>query len=476
MNSVFETVIGIEVHAQLWTKSKLFSRSSTAYGQEQNLQASVIDLGMPGVLPVLNEKAVHQAIIFGLAVEANINQYNVFDRKNYFYPDLPKGYQISQLNHPIIEGGHIDITTDGQEKTIALTRAHLEEDAGKLIHDRFAGFSAIDLNRAGTPLLEIVSEPEISSADEAVAYLKKLHHLMRFLGICDGNMQEGSFRADINLSVREKGSTTLGTRTELKNLNSFRFIHQAIEYETQRQIELIENGEKVVQQTRLFDPNLGQTYLMRSKENADDYRYFPDPDLLPVEISDQLIKDLKSTMRPHPQALKQQLADAYGLGADFIKILTEHYHGYAFFAKCTDINQEATLNANWICNHLQNLLQDAQISWSCLELKAQDFASLMVMLKKQSISVKNAKEVLAIMLETGHDPKAIIAEKGLEQMDDSQELERIIEKIITDHPEQVSEYKSGKTKLKSFFIGQIMRQTKGKAAPDQVQKMLSKWL
>lgn len=475
----WETVIGLEVHAQLMTKSKLFSGASTQFGAEPNTQACTIDLGLPGVLPVANKEAFKMAVKFGLATKAKISKRSVFDRKNYFYPDLPKGYQISQLYHPIVLEGHLMVDFDKDTtKRINITRAHLEEDAGKLVHDEFHGLSAVDLNRAGTPLLEIVSEPELRSAKEAVAYLKKLHSLVKSLEICDGNMQEGSFRCDANVSVRPKGQKEFGTRCEIKNLNSFKFIEKAINYEVERQIDLIESGQEVEQQTRLYDAEKNETRCMRSKEEANDYRYFPDPDLLPVEIDDSFINAVASNMPELPDEKKKRFMDDYQLSAYDAGILSNNPDLSTYYEETVEANkkQNPKLAANWIIVELLGALNKAELDITQTPISTKDFACLLNRICDNTISGKIAKQVFEVMFSEKKDPDTIIEEKGLKQVTDSSAIEKMIDEVIANNPKQVEDYRGGRDKLFGFFVGQIMKVSQGKANPAQVNELLKKKL
>ncbi len=474
----WETVIGIEVHTQLSTQSKLFSGASTTYGAEANSQACAIDVALPGTLPVLNEKVLELATRLGVSIDATINQHNVFARKNYFYPDLPKGYQISQFEQPIVEGGHLDIQlSDGSQKRIGITRAHLEEDAGKSIHEGLGGNTGVDLNRAGTPLLEIVSEPDMRSAEEAVAYCKTLHQLVRYLGICDGNMQEGSFRCDINISIRREGEQEFGTRTELKNLNSFRFIEQAIYGEVERQRELLESGEAVIQQTRLYDPDLNETRAMRSKEDAHDYRYFPDPDLLPVSISQEFIDQIKADLPELPWAKKQRYLGELKLSDVDAQVITQSLSSADYFEQALRIKSEAISAkqiANWLVADILPTLKGQPIS-DC-SITADRLVNLLDRIVDQTISNTAAKTVLEKLWQSDASVDDIIEAEGLKQMSDSSELESIIEQIISDSPSQVEQYRAGKEKLISYFVGQTMKATKGKANPALVNQLLKQKL
>lgn len=474
----WETVIGLEVHAQLNTKTKIFSGSATAFGGEQNTQASAIDLALPGTLPVLNQAVVNKAIKFGLAIHADIPPYSVFARKNYFYPDLPKGYQISQFDKPVVgSNGFIEIPLDdGQSKKIRITRAHLEEDAGKSIHDCYDNKTGIDLNRAGTPLLEIVSEPDLRSAYEAVTYLKMLHSLVRYIDISDANMQEGSFRCDVNLSVRPVGETALGTRTELKNLNSFRFIEKAIQYETTRQIDLLESGQKVIQQTRLYDANKNQTRPMRSKEQAHDYRYFPDPDLLPVTVTNEGIDAIRLTLPELPQAKKQRFIDQYHLSDEDARILTQERKLADYFERVVQVCNEPKLSANWIIVELIGALNKNEQTFEDCLVEPDDLGRLILRIQDNTISGKIAKSLFVDLLEGKKDVDQLIKDKGLKQISDTSELEQMLDEIIRDNPAQFEQLKNGKTKLKGFFVGQLMKKTQGKANPKQVNELLAEKL
>ncbi|MDX9987031.1 Asp-tRNA(Asn)/Glu-tRNA(Gln) amidotransferase subunit GatB [Thiothrix unzii] len=472
----WETVIGLEIHAQLSTKSKIFSGSSTAYGAEPNTQASLIDLGMPGVLPVLNKEAVHMAVKFGLAIDAHLAPRSVFARKNYFYPDLPKGYQISQYELPIVGIGHMDIELeDGSIKRIGVTRAHLEEDAGKSLHEDFQGQTGIDLNRAGTPLLEIVSEPDMRNAKEAVAYMKKLHALVRYLGVCDGNMQEGSFRCDANVSVRRPGAE-FGTRAEIKNLNSFKFIERAINHEVERQIDIIESGGKVVQETRLYDPDRNETRSMRSKEDANDYRYFPDPDLLPVALTPAFIEAVRATLPELPNAKKVRFMDAYKLSAYDADMLTQSRDVADYFEAVAQACGDAKLAANWVNGELAAALNRAGIELADVPVTADAFAGLLKRILDNTISGKIAKEVFDAMWNGEGDADTVIDKKGLKQITDTGAIEAMIDEIIAANPKQTEEYRAGKDKLFGFFVGAAMKASKGKANPDQVNAILKQKL
>ena len=473
MSKGFESTIGLEVHVQLNTRSKIFSPASTKFGAEPNTQACAIDLGLPGVLPVLNGEAVKMAIMFGLAVNAKIENNSIFARKNYFYPDLPKGYQISQYEIPIVSGGSIEIETENVKKRINITRAHLEEDAGKSIHDLFPNESAIDLNRAGTPLIEIVSEPDMVDAKEAVSYLKSIHSLVRYLEISDGNMQEGSFRCDANVSLKQKGSSELGTRAEIKNLNSFKFVEQAINYEIRRQSKLLLNNEKVIQETRLYDPQKNETRSMRSKEEANDYRYFPDPDLLPVEITEATLSKIRENMPELPNERKKRFAEQYKLNEYDIGILTSDKSLSVFFETILKTNDiEPKFAANWIITELLALANKHAILAQDIRITAEDFADLLVSIKNSTISSTQGKLVLEKMWETGNNPSAIIKSEGLSQISDKDELNKLVDNVLKNHYKSVEEYRNGKEKLFGFFVGEIMKESKGKASPQIVSKIL----
>jgi aspartyl-tRNA(Asn)/glutamyl-tRNA(Gln) amidotransferase subunit B len=475
MMSDWEVVIGLEIHAQLATRSKIFSGSSTAYGAPPNTQANLVDLAYPGVLPVLNAAAVRMAVKFGLAIGAAVAQRSVFARKNYFYPDLPKGYQISQYELPIVSKGSISIVLDdGATKTVGVTRAHLEEDAGKSLHEGLANASGIDLNRAGTPLLEIVSEPDMRSAKEAVAYMKKIHTLVRYLEICDGNMQEGSFRCDANVSVRRRGSEKLGTRAEIKNLNSFRFVEKAIQYETSRQIELIESGGKVVQETRLYDSDKHETRSMRSKEEANDYRYFPDPGLLPVQISTDFIREVASSLPELPDHKAARLARDYALSAYDAGVLSASREIGAYFEDTTARlgAAHAKLAANWVMGELSSALNRDNLDIADSRVGAAALSGLLARIVDATISGKMAKEVFEAMWSEGKDADAVIAAKGLKQITNSGEIEGVIDAVIAANPKQLADYRAGKDKLFGFFVGQVMKATEGKANPAQLNELL----
>ncbi|HEY1898586.1 MAG TPA: Asp-tRNA(Asn)/Glu-tRNA(Gln) amidotransferase subunit GatB [Steroidobacteraceae bacterium] len=477
-NETWETVIGLEVHAQLATNSKIFSASATAYGAPPNAQANLVDLGYPGVLPVLNQAAVGMAVKFGLAISAQVAPLSVFARKNYFYPDLPKGYQISQYELPIVAKGHMDIVLeDGVVKRIGITRAHLEEDAGKSMHEGLGAFSGIDLNRAGTPLIEIVSEPDMRSAKEAVAYLKKIHTLVRYLEICDGNMQEGSFRCDANVSVRRKGAQKFGTRAEIKNLNSFRFVEKAIHYEVARQIDIIESGGKVLQETRLYDPDRGETRSMRSKEEANDYRYFPDPDLLPVVVAESFIAGVRATLPELPDEKAARFASAFGLSPYDAGVLTSSRElGNYYEAVVREIPQDPKLAANWVMGELAAALNRDGVDIGDSKLTAPRVAGLLRRITDGTISGKIAKEVFEAMWANGADADSVIAEKGLKQICDPAAIEKAIDEVMARSSGQLADYRAGKDKLFGYFVGQVMKATGGKANPAQLNELLKKKL
>jgi len=469
----WETVIGLEVHTQLTTQSKIFSGASTAFGAEPNTQACQVDIALPGVLPVLNKGAVERAIRFGLAIGARLNRINVFDRKNYFYPDLPKGYQISQFTLPIVEGGALTIQVGDEEKTVRITRAHLEEDAGKSLHEDFHGLTGIDLNRAGTPLLEIVSEPDMRSAKEAVAYAKALHTLVTWIGTCDGNLQEGSFRCDANVSVRRPGGP-LGTRREIKNLNSFRFLEQAIDYDIRWQIGEIEDGRAIQQATVLFDPDSGETRMMRTKEDAHDYRYFPDPDLLPVKLEEDWIERVRASLPELPQARQTRYRTEFGLSAYDAATLTSSRTLSDYFETVTAAlpKADAKLAANWVMGELSAALNRAEIDIATSPIGANRLARLLGRLQDGTLSGKLAKQVFEAMWTEGGEPDAIIEAQGLKQMSDSGEVERIIDTVLAANQKSVEEFRAGKDKAFNALVGQVMKATKGKANPAQVNDLL----
>ncbi|HNE56899.1 MAG TPA: Asp-tRNA(Asn)/Glu-tRNA(Gln) amidotransferase subunit GatB [Nitrosomonas sp.] len=471
----WETVIGLEIHAQLSTKTKIFSGASTVYGAKPNTQACGIDIALPGVLPVLNVGAVERAIKFGLAVGATINSPSIFARKNYFYPDLPKGYQISQYEIPIVQGGSVTIQIGDIVKVVRLTRAHLEEDAGKSLHEDFHGMSGIDLNRAGTPLLEIVSEPDMRSSAEAVAYAKALHTLVQWTGICDGNMQEGSFRCDANVSVRPFGTDKFGTRCEIKNLNSFRFLEKAIEYEVRRQIEILEDGGRIIQETRLYDADEDETRTMRSKEDAHDYRYFPDPDLLPLVISPELIAQFKQQLPELPEAKRNRYQNDYGLSDYDAAVLTTSKAISDYFETMVQsLPDQPKLCANWIMGELIGKLNKENTEISNCSIKPEQLTKLLQRIIDGTISGKAAKTVFESMWQREHagDVDTIIAATGLIQVSDQGEIEKLIDTVLEANPQQVSDYQNGKEKAFNSLVGQVMKASKGKANPMQVNTML----
>lgn len=469
----WEIVIGLEIHAQLATKSKIFSAASTAYGAEPNTQACIVDLGFPGVLPVLNREAVNMALKFGLAIDAEIGHRSVFARKNYFYPDLPKGYQISQFELPIVGKGELTIELeDGSSKAIGITRAHLEEDAGKSLHEDFHGMSGIDLNRAGTPLLEIVSEPDMRSIKEAVAYARKIHQLVVYLGICDGNMQEGSLRADANLSIRPFGQEALGTRTELKNINSFRFLEKALNYELDRQIDVLESGGKVAQETRLYDADRDETRSMRSKEEANDYRYFPDPDLLPVEIDGGLLETIRANMPELPDEKRQRFEQEFGLTIKDALQLTASRPLADYFEAVAADGGEPKMAANWVTVELGGALNKAGLDITQSPVTPQQMSGLLARIADNTISGKIAKQVFEAIWNGEGDADRVIEVKGLKQITDTGAIEAVIDDIIADNPKQVEQFQAGKEKLMGFFVGQVMKATQGKANPGQVNQIL----
>jgi aspartyl-tRNA(Asn)/glutamyl-tRNA(Gln) amidotransferase subunit B len=470
----WETVIGLEIHAQLSTRSKIFSGAASSYGARPNVHASLVDLGYPGVLPVLNGEAVRMAVKLGLAIDATIARTSVFARKNYFYPDLPKGYQISQYELPIVARGVLDIVLeDGATKRIGITRAHLEEDAGKSLHEGLPGVSGIDLNRAGTPLIEIVSEPELRSAKEAVAYMKKVHTLVRYLEICDGNMQEGSFRCDANVSVRKYGQTALGTRAEIKNVNSFRYVEKAILYEVARQIDLLESGGRVVQETRLYDADKGETRSMRTKEEANDYRYFPDPDLLPVVLTEEFIEAVRRGLPELPDQKALRFVAQYDLSAYDAGVLTASSELAAYYEEVArQAPSEPKLGANWVMGELAAALNKEGIDIGASRVCAEALGSLVLRIADGTISGKIAKEVFEAMWASGRGADAIIEEKGLRQITDSGAIEKVIDEVMAKNPTQLADYRSGKDKLFGFFVGQVMKATGGKANPAELNKLL----
>ena len=477
MKPGWEVVLGLETHAQLSTRSKIFSGASTAFGAEPNAQACAVDLALPGVLPVLNRGAVERAIRFGLAVGATVSRRSVFARKNYFYPDLPKGYQISQYEIPVVQGGSLAIRVGEVDKVVRLTRAHLEEDAGKSLHEDFHGMSGIDLNRAGTPLLEIVSEPDMRSAAEAVAYARALHALVRWIGICDGNMQEGSFRCDANVSVRRVGDTRLGTRCEIKNLNSFRFLEQAIEHEAARQVELIEDGGTVLQETRLYDPDRDETRAMRSKEDAQDYRYFPDPDLLPLEIGDDWIESVRASLPELPEARRTRFVGVFGLTPYDAATLTASREVADWYEALVDcLPAEPKLCANWLMGEVSARLNREQVELSQAPVTPAALGALLRRVADGTLSGKLAREVFDALWAGEGEADAIIERRGLRQISDSAELERIVDAVLAENPRSVEEFRAGKEKAFNALVGQAMKATRGKANPQQVNELLRRKL
>jgi len=472
----WETVIGLETHVQLSTKTKLFSRASTAFGASPNTNVNLTDCGLPGVLPSVNKEAFYKAIRFGMAIGAHINQTSIFDRKNYFYADLPKGYQITQMDLPIVLGGSIEIFINDSAKTVNITRAHLEEDAGKSIHDEFDGFSAIDLNRAGTPLLEIVSEPEISSAKEAVAYMKAMHQLVTYLDVSDGNMAQGSLRCDANVSIRKSGDSELGTRTEIKNINSFKFIEKAINFEIKRQIKILEIGEKVTQETRLYDSAKDETRPMRSKEFANDYRYFPEPDLLPVVISDQEMQKIKDEFPELPTEKEIRYQKEYGLSLYDAKIISSSKSMADFYESAVASVKNYSLLANWFIGEISAYLNKELIEIHESKLNPENIAMLINRIDDQTISGKIGKSIFEEMCSSGSSPDQIIESKGLKQITDDDSIEKVIDEVIDNNSEQVEDFQSGKDKLFGFFVGQVMKKTQGKANPQTVNKILKEKL
>ena len=469
----YETVIGLEVHVQLSTESKLFSGSATKFGAEPNTQANIFDLAMPGTLPVLNEKAVAMAVKFGVAIGAEIGKHSVFDRKNYFYPDLPKGYQVSQLDYPTVGKGTLTVTLDdGSEKVVGVTRAHMEEDAGKSLHEDYQGMTGIDLNRAGTPLLEIVSEPDLRSAKEAVAYLKKLHSIIRYLDISDAIMAQGSMRCDANVSIRPVGQEEFGTRTEIKNINSFKFVERAINYEVQRQKDVLEDGGRIVQETRLYDADKDETRSMRSKEVANDYRYFPEPDLLPIVIDDAYIEAIRATLPELPDKRGARFVSEYGLSDYDAGVLVATREMADYFETTAKLSGDAKLAANWVSQDLQALLN--KHGWELDEspIQAERLAMLIQRIKDNTISGKIAKTVFDAMLDDNSDVDAIIEAKGLKQVTDSGALESLVDKVIAENPDQALQYRDGKVEVIGFLVGQCMQLSKGKANPAQVNEIL----
>ena len=473
----WEAVIGLEVHVQLATRSKIFSRAATTFGEYPNSNANAVDIALPGVLPVLNEEAVRMAIKFGLAIDAEIASSCRFDRKNYFYPDLPKGYQISQLDQPIVGRGTLPIFLgDGSIREIGITRAHLEEDAGKSIHTAYDGLTGIDLNRAGTPLLEIVSEPELHSAADAAAYFRELHGLVTTLEICDGNLNEGSMRCDANISIRPKGAVILGERTEIKNVNSFRFVERALMYDIDRQISVLESGGKVVLETRLYDSERDETRSMRSKESSDDYRYFPDPDLLPVEIPDELIESVRVTMPELPTAKRNRYIHELGLTDYEAGRLIEDPLGARYFDAVAELSVDAKLAANWILGDVAAALNRDEISFVNVPIAPDQLGTLLNRIQDETITGKIAKSIFELLWTKGGSVDGIIESQGLRQLDNTRELEGVVSQIISDFPDQVGQFREGKEKILGFFVGQVMKATNGKANPKQVNEILRREL
>jgi aspartyl-tRNA(Asn)/glutamyl-tRNA(Gln) amidotransferase subunit B len=469
----WETVIGLEVHVQLATASKLFSGAATTFGAEPNTQACIYDLALPGTLPVLNGEALKMAVRFGLAIGAEISKVSVFDRKNYFYPDLPKGYQTSQLNFPTVGKGELTIALeDGSTRTIGITRAHMEEDAGKSLHEEFPDATGIDLNRAGTPLLEIVSEPELRSAKEAVAYLKKLHSLILYLGISDGNMSQGSMRCDANVSVRKVGDPKFGTRTEIKNINSFRFVEKAIQVEAARQIDILEDGGRIIQETRLYDSVKNETRSMRSKEVANDYRYFPEPDLLPVVIDDAYIEQIRATLPELPGAKASRFQQQYGLSDYDATVLSADRDTANYFEAVAKAGGDAKLAANWVMGELQAVLNKSELDMAASPVSAEQLGELISRIRDNTLSSKMARVVFEAMLNGEGSPDAIIEKQGLKQVTDTGAIEKIVDAVISNNPSQVEQYRSGQEKVFTFFVGQVMKESRGKANPAQVNEIL----
>ena len=470
----WETVIGLEIHVQLDTRSKIFSGASTTYGSEQNTNTSLVDLGYPGVLPVLNKDAVMMAIKFGLAVDADISRRSIFARKNYFYPDLPKGYQISQYELPIVQSGSLEIQlNDGSKKVVGITRAHLEEDAGKSIHDKFSNETAIDLNRAGTPLLEIVSEPDIRSAEEATAYMQKVHQLVRYLKISDGNMQEGSFRCDANVSVRPSGQSELGTRTEVKNINSFRFVENAINYEVERQTDRLENGDEIVQETRLYDPDRDETRPMRSKEEANDYRYFPDPDLLPLEIDDETIEEIRKSLPELFDAKLKRYIEVLNIKESDAEEIARNIQIAEYFeATLENFSRDAQLVSNWILSEVTAVLNRENIEINAFKIEPSRLASLLSRIEDNTISSKIAKDLFNQMLTSDEIVDEMIEKQGLEQITDEDLISQFVSEVLDEFSEQKDEYLAGKEQVLGFLVGQVMKRSKGKANPNLVNKLI----
>ena len=473
----WEATVGLEIHAQLATRSKIFSGAPAAAGAEPNRQACAVDLGLPGVLPVLNAEVLRMAVMFGLATNAGIASRSVFARKNYFYPDLPKGYQISQYELPIVGRGSVEITLDdGSAKRIGITRAHLEEDAGKSVHDVFPGETGVDLNRAGVPLLEIVSEPDMSSADEAMAYMRTIHSLVRYLGICDGNMEAGSFRCDANVSVRRTGDAALGTRAEIKNLNSFRFVGRAITCEIGRQIGILENGGAIAQETRLYDAAANETRAMRGKEEANDYRYFPDPDLLPVEVSPEYVERVRAELPELPAAKMQRFGSEYGLGERDARRLTANRDLADYYEAAATASREPKLTANWITGELTAALHRVGLEITDSPIGPEDLATLVTRIVDGTLSGKMAKEIFDAVWRREGDPDSVIAKRGLAQITDADAIDALVDEVVAAYPEQVEQFRAGKTKVLGFFVGRIMKMTRGQANPKLVNQLLRRKL
>ena len=469
----WEAVVGLEIHAQLATRSKIFSGAPAAVGAEPNRQACAVDLGLPGVLPVLNAEALRMAVMFGLATNAEIASRSVFARKNYFYPDLPKGYQISQYELPVVKRGAVEVALDdGSRKRVGITRAHIEEDAGKSVHDAFPGETGVDLNRAGVPLLEIVSEPDMRSAGEAMAYMRTIHSLVRYLGICDGNMEEGSLRCDANVSVRRSGETALGTRTEIKNLNSFRFVGRAVTREIERQIETLENDGTVVQETRLYDAAADETRAMRGKEEANDYRYFPDPDLLPVELGPEYVERIRAGLPELPDAKLQRFRSEYALGENDARRLTASREIADYFEAVAGASRQPRLAANWVTGDLAAALHRAGVEITHSPVGPEALATLIVRIADGTLSGKMAKEVFESVWRREGDPDSVIARRGLVQISDAGTIEGFVDRVIAAHPAQVGQFRAGKEKVLGFFVGQVMKSTRGQANPEQVNRIL----
>ena len=472
MAKEYEVIIGLEVHAELSTKTKIYCNCSTSFGADPNTHCCPICTGMPGTLPVLNEKVVEYAVKAGLATNCEISRFSKQDRKNYFYPDLPKAYQVSQYDLPLCIGGHIDINVDGNKKAIGITRIHIEEDAGKLIHDAYTGDTLVDMNRCAVPLIEIVSEPDIRSADEAIAYMQTLKSVLEYLEVCDCKMQEGSLRCDVNLSVRPVGQKEFGTRTETKNLNSFKAIANSIEFEIQRQIEVLNEGGKIYQETRRFDDNKGIGYAMRSKEDAQDYRYFPEPDLAPIVLEDKYINDIKNSLPEMPHIKKERYIKDYELPEYDAEILTSSKDSAAFFEKAADICKNPKAISNWIMGDFARMLNEKEIEITESKVTEENLAKLITLMDKGTISSKMAKEIFEDMFETGDDPEEIVSKKGLVQISDEGAIKEIVEKVLANNPQSIADYKAGKDRAIGFLVGQIMKETKGKANPQVVNKLL----